>query len=271
MIKQILKLYYKLPCRPFRKQLAWAFNKYRKKDLNRIVLAERKDLNFELDLKDRVQSGIYYDFYEPIITKLFEKKLNRGDNVIDVGANIGYYSLLSAKQVGDSGKVYSFEPMSSAYKKLVNHIEINSFTNIFPNKKAVGNKNEKICAFFENEYKVGVDEKGEKEEIEVITIDSFVKEIDLKSLKLLKIDTDGYDFKVLQGAINTIKQFKPIVTLEISPDEPDTDEFLTFIFENLDNYNISSDVGGKIREYNKTQVRELLNKRGIINLLCFPK
>ena len=76
MIKQILHFYYKLPFRPLRKQLAWLFGKYNKRySPKEDVIVNRKGINFNLNTKDVVEKGIYYDFFEPTITRLFENNL----------------------------------------------------------------------------------------------------------------------------------------------------------------------------------------------------
>ena len=229
VVNLLLKGYYKLPFRPFRKQLSFIFNKYRAKDMNKIVVAKKKGINFELNLSDRVASGIYYDFYEPVITGLFEKSLKRGDVVVDVGANLGYYTLLSAKLVGDTGKVYAFEPMHSAFERIKKNVSLNNFKNIILENAGISNKEEKLKVFFQNEYRVGIEQKGEKEEVKFIVLDDYIKKHKIKKLSLLKIDTDGYDFKVVKGAINIIKKFRPIVTAEISPYE-DYKNFVNFLF-----------------------------------------
>jgi len=271
IINEILKAYYKLPFRPFRKQLGGLFNKYRSKDKDKIVLVKKKGINFELNLKDRTASGIYYDFFEPTITKIFEESLNEGDVVIDVGANLGYYSLLSAKLIREKGRVYSFEPMSSAFERLKKNISLNEFKNIKLENKGVSDKEEKLEIFFQNEYEIGIDQKGEKEEVNFITIDNYVEKNKIKKLSLLKVDTDGYDFNVLKGSLKTINKLKPkIITLEISPTEDDTEEYLSLIYS-LRDYIVYSDVGGKTKQYYKEEIKKLLRERGIINVILKRK
>ena len=272
-ISVLLKVYYKLPFRPFRKQFAWMFNQYRKLDRDKKVIVTRKGVNFELNLRDRVQSGIYYDFYEPVITRLFEKSLKRGGVLIDVGANIGYYSLLSVKLVGKEGKVYAFEPMSLAYNRFKKNLSLNNFTNIVLEKKGVSDKNEKLRVYFQNEYIVPSMRKKEEgtilENIELTTIDNYVKANKINKVSLIKVDTDGYDFKVLKGAMETIKKFKPLITIEVDPKEEDHEMYLDFLFK-IPQYKVYSDVGGKSKRYSKEEIASISKKRGIINLILFP-
>ena len=65
--------------------------------------------------------------------------LKPGMVVLDIGANIGYHTLISSKLVGNTGKIYSFEPEPHNFKLLLKNIEINEFKNIIPINKALSN------------------------------------------------------------------------------------------------------------------------------------
>lgn len=78
--------------------------------------------------------------YEPKTTSLFKKVIREGDIVVDVGAHIGYYTLLASRLVGDTGKVYAFEPEPRNYDLLLKNLELNNVKNVVAIKKAVSNK-----------------------------------------------------------------------------------------------------------------------------------
>ena len=84
-------------------------------------------------------------------TELFKKIVKKGMVVVDIGANIGYYTLIAAKLVGENGIVYSFEPEPNSHKFLCKNVEINNYTNVVPIKKAVSNKNGEVNLWFEKE------------------------------------------------------------------------------------------------------------------------
>lgn len=87
---------------------------------------------------------LYYEgVTEPHVTALFCSLIKEGMTVIDVGAFVGYYTLLAAKRVGDNGKVFAFEPAPSPFKLLLKNIEINGWGNIKPFQLAVSDKSEK--------------------------------------------------------------------------------------------------------------------------------
>ena len=80
--------------------------------------------------------------YEPYETKLILKQTKKGDVVVDVGANIGYYTILLADKVGKNGKVYAFEPDKLNFEILVKNIKANNLKNVIAVNAAVGRKNE---------------------------------------------------------------------------------------------------------------------------------
>ena len=85
--------------------------------------------------------------YENAETELFESHIKEGDVVMDIGANIGYYTLVAAKLVGANGKVYAFEPESINFSFLKKSVEINNYENVICEKKAVSNENGKLKLF----------------------------------------------------------------------------------------------------------------------------
>ncbi len=130
--------------------------------------------------------------------------LKSGENMIDVGANIGTLTLASATAVGKNGKVFSFEPHPKIYQFLLKNIELNKIKNIQSYNIAVSNKNETV--FFsdmisDDQNKVLQNNCGIK--IEAKTLDYF--EFYKNRISLLKIDVEGYELLVLQGGETTIE------------------------------------------------------------------
>jgi FkbM family methyltransferase len=83
---------------------------------------------------------------------LFKGIVKEGMVVVDIGANIGYYTLIAAKLVGKSGIVYVFEPMPSNYECLCKNIEVNGYTNVVLIQKAVSNKYGIAKVWFEKDW-----------------------------------------------------------------------------------------------------------------------
>lgn len=82
-----------------------------------------------------------YGVWEKFETEIVKKIIKEGDNVIDLGANIGYYTLLFSRLVGDKGKVFAFEPEPKNFSVLKRNVELNNYKNVILVQKAVSNTN----------------------------------------------------------------------------------------------------------------------------------
>lgn len=152
--------------------------------------------------------------WERYETDLFYKLIKPGDVVVDIGANIGYYTLIAAKIVGNEGKVYAFEPESDNYELLVKNIEINGYTNITPIKKALSNRKGNLKLFLNKTnlggHSISDDNvpirKGGVIEVETITLDDyFEKSINENRVDFIKMDTEGAEGLIIEGSKNILK------------------------------------------------------------------
>ena len=78
--------------------------------------------------------------YEPFETEIIKKNIKEGDHVVDLGASVGYYTLLMAKWVGETGKVYSFEANPEKFSILEKNVQLNNYQNVTLIHKMVSNK-----------------------------------------------------------------------------------------------------------------------------------
>jgi len=160
--------------------------------------------------------------YEPYETQLILRQTKIGDTVADVGANIGYYTILLADKVGKNGKVYAFEPDKINFEILIKNIKANNLENVVAVNAAVGRKIGKI-KLYKSKENLGdhklyetlrpSDTSLDREAVQIIKLDDFVKE----KVNLMKIDTQGWEPEVIEGAKEIIKKNKPIIFLEYSP------------------------------------------------------
>ncbi|MBK9734234.1 MAG: FkbM family methyltransferase [Saprospiraceae bacterium] len=160
--------------------------------------------------------------------------VKKSNTFFDVGANIGYYSVL-AKKCNPDIKVYSFEPSNGPFHFLEQNIKINHLNNIHLYKKAVGNQ---ICTidFYEdinpkfkylehhvsgsgNTANTWENDQVNKYSVACVTIDGFVEENKIESLDLIKVDTEATEDKVLIGALGAIQKYKPIIICEVLPNK----------------------------------------------------
>ena len=178
-------------------------------------------VRYELDISDIMDWYIYFGFKDVARAKLFDIT-NKGEVIIDVGANIGGTTLNFAKIVGPRGKVYSFEPDPINYKTIKTNVNLNTFENIVLNNLGLGNVAGSFKIFTVDENNKGMNRiVGNKfsgddyRGIRVITLDAYFKENDIQSVDLIKIDVEGFEFNVLKGAIEVVKKFHPKFFIEL--------------------------------------------------------
>lgn len=186
-------------------------------------ICNRNKVNYKLDLYDYMQWSIY--FYNKNDSSLNLLKYIKNDDIFfDIGGNIGQTALNVAKKIGKNGKVYCFEPFPENYDSLLFNLKLNtSINNIIPENIALG-ENETILemykscignsggnrivsdATYKNESAIGV---------RVTTLDNYCKENKIEKINFIKIDVEGFELKVLNGAINTLKNLSPKLYIEI--------------------------------------------------------
>ncbi len=148
--------------------------------------------------------------WERQTVSMFKKVVKEGDIVVDLGANIGYYTLLAARLVGRSGKVYAFEPEPVNYSLLLKNIEINGYDNVIPTQKAISDTTGTVRLFLDNEdtgahtiYQPG--DKREFIEVESVRLDNFFKGKECP-INVIKMDIEGAEIAALSGMDKIIKQ-----------------------------------------------------------------
>ncbi len=166
---------------------------------------------------------------------ILSKLLKKTDIVFDVGANIGEISLHSASLVSQ-GKVYAFEPVSMIRKELQNNINLNPhLKNITIIHQGLGDKINSLPIYHESteKYNEGIFSIYPEnplsseciENIQINTIDNILNEQKINRVNLIKIDVEGHELMVLQGAKNTLLKYKPYLIIEISQKNIETAKY----------------------------------------------
>ena len=147
---------------------------------------------------------------------VFVSLLREGMTVMDVGANLGLYSLLASRAVGPSGKVYAFEPVPEIFTRLKEHIVLNNATNVIPVPIALSDEKGTVKMSVmrgESSFFRHLSEKFV--EVQVERLDDFVEREGIERVDAIKIDVEGAELKVIRGADKTIRRYKPILMVEI--------------------------------------------------------
>jgi FkbM family methyltransferase len=157
------------------------------------------------------------DSYEPKVSACLRELLQPGMVFCDVGANLGVFTLLAARQVGPTGQVFSFEPVPANFDVLQRNVEINQFRNVTCIPKAVAQCNG-VSKLYLSQYCGShslIDHpaasSGEVLEIETVRLDSISN---LDRIDVLKIDVEGAELEVVKSLGN----LRPKIILEYFPE-----------------------------------------------------
>jgi FkbM family methyltransferase len=174
--------------------------------------------------KDSVLSRLIYNKFEKEEIDYMCKVLNKGDIFIDIGSNIGLFSLIASKIVSQEGKVLCFEPSPSTFARLKENIVINNFNNIDIRNLGLSDAIGKLTFYVSNNgydawnsFSPSEDNKLELSiNVPVSTLDFELNDIDKSKIKLVKIDVEGWEKFVLHGAKDFLTNFNPIVMVEFT-------------------------------------------------------
>ena len=155
-------------------------------------------------------------------TREIRRNLRPGSHVIDIGANIGYYALLEAKQIGAEGKVYAIEPVPENYALLERNVELNGLGGtISTHPVAIGDRRGEatmnLHVYMSRHSFLGVaahDDAGSVV-VPMMTFAEFVEEndVDLDGLALVRMDLEGYEAKILPNMVETLRGRKGVSLL----------------------------------------------------------
>jgi FkbM family methyltransferase len=203
------------------------------------------------------------------IMSSFARLIQKGDTVIEVGGHIGYVSLYFAKLAGDSGRVFVFEPGANNLPYTIRNLQ--TARNVVLVQMAVSNSAGHMPFYLEDmsgqnnslvkdfwvldnvAKKAFLEGQSREVLVEVITLDQFVAEKNLAPT-FLKIDVEGAEFDVLEGAIETIQRYRPVLMLEVNVKHK-----AIYDFARRNGYGIYND---KLRPFQE------LPERGMPNIFC---
>jgi FkbM family methyltransferase len=181
-------------------------------------------LNGMIDIKLSARFRTFPEEYEQSAFKVMGKILKPGDLVVDVGANIGLYSVAIARLVYPSGKVFSFEPASESFMALLDHVRRNNLANMIEAYMCVIGDQPGGCIFTQDGVlgtnRIGGSKSQSKNAKtvfrEVRTLDQFFNQKRLLP-DFIKIDVEGYEMSVLKGAQEILSRKKCPILCELHP------------------------------------------------------
>lgn len=251
------------------------------------TIVKRGGIWWDLDLTEGIDFSIYLlGGFEPKTLKLYKKILNKGDVILDIGANIGSHTLPLALITGKSGQVFAFEPTDYALNKLHKNISLNkdlachiSVHQVMLVADENGLLESGIYSswpLFHDGKRIHPEHKGQlmgTNGAVALTLDKIVRQLRINMIDFIKLDVDGHEYSVLQGGKETLKTYTPKILMEFAPYlyDPMSGQFeaMLHLFSQL-NYVMSDADTGKSLPLDPEYLRKMIPVGGSKNILLMP-
>ena len=170
-----------------------------------------------LDKEDSLLLSTRKNNFDRFEIECLKQLIKEGDTVVDLGANIGYYTLILAQLVGKSGHVYSFEPDPSNFEILSKNVKENKHDNVTLVQKAISDKNGKVELYVSKRNLAShrifdAEDKRKSIEVDVTTLDEYFQK-SKKLVKFIKMDVEGAEGAAISGASKIIQDSKNLVIM----------------------------------------------------------
>lgn len=184
----------------------------------------RRGFTLCLDLTDADQRRLYFygDYDEAREADLITRVLEPGEVFWDVGANVGYFTLLAAACLKNTGQVAAFEPGSEAFARLAENISLNPFTNIVPCRLAAADREGEAVLYARPglaDGRANIFRPGEGqvpgERVPTVTLDRWRQDQGCPGPHFVKLDVEGAELAALKGAARTLASFAPLLLVEM--------------------------------------------------------
>jgi len=166
---------------------------------------------------------LMFKTHEPLTTKLLSKELKKDMVCLDVGGNIGYYTLFESNIVGENGKVIAIEPSPPNFQHLKKNLEIQNTKNVDAYNFAAGDKDGDINFLIYKESNGSftipdgetTDLPGEIIKVQAKRLDTFLDELKINRVDFVRMDVEGYESHIIEGMKKTMELFKPMFQIEV--------------------------------------------------------
>lgn len=185
-------------------------------------------LRMDLDPRVYPEKVIYFNVKEPEVTQSIFRFVNEGDTVIDVGANIGYFSMLLGLRVGKQGRVHAFEPNPALHERLFSHAVRNNLQDVIvihPLAIADVPGSTDLYLYGRNHGASSIHvypgRPHTSVKVKVETLDGLLARGEIELPTFIKIDVEGAELLVLRGGGKLIGQARPVIVAEVSEHQRD--------------------------------------------------
>ncbi|MET8247377.1 FkbM family methyltransferase [Streptomyces sp. NPDC005202] len=194
----------------------------------RRVVETRFGARFAVDTQDLIQRYVYlFGAWEPHMTSWLQRRLRPGDTFVDVGANVGIFSVLGARLVGDQGRVVAIEASPVFHQRLLQQARLNGCRNIRAVNAAVADSHKTLSFTLASSRNMGANSivpyQGPAEstfDIDALPLPELLDPEEIANARIIKIDVEGAEGGVVRGLAPILDTLRPDaeITVEVTPD-----------------------------------------------------
>ncbi|MGA4840550.1 FkbM family methyltransferase [Streptomyces sp. G45] len=183
---------------------------------------------FAVDTRDLIQRYLYvFGVWEPHLSRWLRGRLLPGDVFVDVGANIGYLSVLASRLVGPSGRVVAVEASPAFHRHVLRHRELNGCANLRAVNAAVSDRRRTLTFVLASTHNMGANSVvpwdgpvASRFETEALPLPDLLEPDELTRARVIKVDVEGAEGGVIRGLAPVLDQLRPDVeiAIEVTPD-----------------------------------------------------
>lgn len=218
-VKQAL---YRFP--PLARIIRGSINSAVEDGLSEIVVAAGDLKGYKVLLNLKKEKSRWLGTYEPELQAALKVFIKPGMTIYDVGANIGYVSLMLAHHAGGNGKIFAFEALPSNIERINRNIELNNLKNVTVVSAAVMDKSDPVTFYVHDSVGMGkaagsagrfAEKYKDEITVEGITLDEFVFVQRNPAPSVVKMDIEGGEVLALPGMNRVLREFHPVMLLEL--------------------------------------------------------
>jgi FkbM family methyltransferase len=193
--------------------------------LSRVRMVRRMEPGFLwIAWSDVIRDEVLGGNFERAERRFVQRYLQRGMTVLDIGAYYGLYALTASVKVGNEGKVIAFEPSPRQFRRLRWHVRLNRCKNVRVENVAVGSGETRAtlysvggkCGGYSSLRRPPVEEAMQPVQVDVTTLDNYLREHSIGDVDLMKVDVEGGEFDVFKGAGNLLRrEVRPVILCEL--------------------------------------------------------
>ncbi|WP_329077553.1 FkbM family methyltransferase [Streptomyces niveus] len=195
---------------------------------SQVTAKSRFGARFVVDTQDLIQRYLYmFGVWEPHMTRWLQARLLPGDTFIDVGANIGYYTVLASGLVGEGGRVVAVEASPDFHQRLLEQVRLNRRDNVRAVNGAVSDERRTLTFVLASSANMGANSivpyDGPVEssfEVEAFPLGELLTPEEISTARVIKIDVEGAEGSVVRGMVPLLDKLRPDceITVEVTPD-----------------------------------------------------